>query len=129
MPHVADNEAINLPFLGMDALSGEMGPPPWRACLVGTAGLRVVLLHWPPGYATIPHFHPDAEEVFQVVRGRACFTIGEAPEREVGPGTIVLATRGIRHAIRVPDGGPVLLLAAVAPNEGRPNETIEPATA
>lgn len=127
MPYVAEGEALDLPFVDIDILADKMGPPPWRACIVGTPGLRVILLHWAPGFATIPHLHPAAEEIFQVVRGRACFTIGDEPEREVGPGTFLLAMRGVRHVIRVPEGEPLLLLAAVAPNEDWPDETIEPA--
>jgi quercetin dioxygenase-like cupin family protein len=127
MPYVADGEALDRPFLDLDALAADLGPPPWRACLVGTPGLRVLLLHWPAGYATVPHEHPAAEEIFRVIRGRAFFTIGDEPEREVGPGDFMFALRGVRHAIRVPDDGPLLLLASVAPNEDRPDETIEPA--
>jgi mannose-6-phosphate isomerase-like protein (cupin superfamily) len=49
-------------------------------------------------------------------------------EREVGPGSILFAERGVRHLIRVPDEGePLLLVAAVAPNEDWAQETIEPA--
>ena len=126
MPFVHDGEGTDVPFLDMDALALEMGPPPWRACLVGTSGMRVVLLHWPAGFATVPHVHPGAEETFQVIRGRALFTIGDGPEREVGPGSFLLAKRGVPHAIRVADGGePLLLLAAVGPNEDRPDETID----
>jgi quercetin dioxygenase-like cupin family protein len=127
MPYVAEGEALDRPFQDLDALAGELGPAPWRACLVGTPALRVVLLHWPPGFATVPHVHPAAEEIFQVIRGRACFTIDHEPEREVGPGEFMLARRGARHAIRVPEGAPLTLLAAVAPNEDRPDETIESA--
>ena len=127
MPYVALGEALDLPFVDLDGLAERMGPPPWRSCIVGTPGLRVLLLHWEAGFATIPHVHPAAEEIFQVIRGRAMFTIGDEPEREVGPGEILLALRGVRHAIRVPDGEPLLLLAAVAPNEDWPEETIEPA--
>lgn len=127
MPFVGEGEALSLAFTDLEGLAAAQGPPPWRICLVGTPGLRVVLLAWPPGYATVPHRHPHAEETFEVLRGRAAFTIGEAPERIVGPGTFVLASRDVRHAIRVPDGEPLLLLAAVAPNEDRPDETIEPA--
>ena len=127
MPHVAEGEALDLPFVDIDALADEMGPPPSRACVVGTSALRVVLLRWAPGFATVPHVHPAAEETFLVVRGRACFTIGDELEREVGPGTFLLAMRGVRHVIRVPEGEPLLLLAAVAPNEDRPDETIESA--
>ena len=127
MPYVADRDAFNRRFLDLDALAADLGPPPWRACLVGTPGLRVVLLHWPAGFATVPHVHPSAEEIFRVIRGRALFTIGDEPEREVGPDDFMLARRGVRHTIRVPDGQPLLLLASVAPNEDRPDETIEPA--
>jgi quercetin dioxygenase-like cupin family protein len=127
MPFIPPGEALDRPFVDIDALAAEMGPPPWRACLVGTPGLRVVLLNWPPGFATVPHVHPSAEETFQVLRGRALFTIGDDPEREVDSGSFVLAPRGVRHAIRVPDGAPLLMLAAVAPNDDRPDETIEPA--
>lgn len=127
MPFVKADEALGRPFADLDALAAGQGPPPWRLCLVGTPGLRVVLLHWPPGFTTVPHRHPHAEETFEVIRGRAAFAIGDEPERIVGPGTFVVAARGVRHAIRVPSGPPVLLLAAVAPNEDRPDETIEPA--
>ena len=62
-----------------------------------------------------------------MIRGRALFKIGDEPEREVGPDDFMFARRGVPHIIRVPDGQPLLLLALVAPNEDRPDETIEPA--
>ena len=127
MPYVADGDAFNRSFLELDALAADLGPPPWRACLVGTPGLRVLLLHWPASFATVPHVHPSAEEIFCVIRGRAMFTIGDEPEREVGPGDFMFARRGVRHIIRVGDDQPLLLFASVAPNEDRPDETIEPA--
>jgi quercetin dioxygenase-like cupin family protein len=101
---------------------------PWRLALVGTAGLRLTYHGFPAGFSTVPHRHPHAEEIFTVLSGRALFTIGDEPEREVGPGELVLALRGVRHLIRVAEGaGPMIMLAAVAPNEDRPDETIEPA--
>jgi quercetin dioxygenase-like cupin family protein len=128
MPFVAAAEALNLAFMDLEGIGQESGEPPWRRCLVGTPGLRVVLLCWPPGFSTVRHVHPAAEEIFSIVRGRALFTIGDEPEREVGPGAFLLAERGVRHLIRVPDGDePLLLLAAVAPNEDWAEETIEPA--
>jgi quercetin dioxygenase-like cupin family protein len=93
---------------------------------VGTPGLRVVLLHWPVGFVTVPHVHPSAEEIFQVLRGRAVFTIGSAPDLEVGPGEFMFARRGVQHCIGVLGDAPLTLLAAVAPNEDRPDETIKP---
>jgi quercetin dioxygenase-like cupin family protein len=128
VPFVSAAEALNQASVDLEEVVRESGEPPWRRCLVGTPGLRVVLLCWPPGFSTVPHVHPAAEEIFSIVRGRALFTIGDEPEREVGQGSFLLAARGVRHLIRVPDGGePLLLLAAVAPNEDWAEETIEPA--
>lgn len=127
MPHVPAGDALDLPLLDLAELAAKAGPAPWREMLVGTGGLRVVLLRWPPGYATVPHVHPHAEEIFLVLEGRAVFAIGEEPELEAGPGSFLFARRGELHAIRVPEGGGDLtLLASVAPNEDRPDETIEP---
>jgi quercetin dioxygenase-like cupin family protein len=126
MPYLPPSEALNEAFVDLDALGERMGPTPWRAALVGTPGLRVVVLRWPPAYATVPHRHPGADEIFLVLEGRAWFTIGDEPERSVGPGELVLARCGQRHAIRVPDDGAgLVLLAAVAPNEDVPDEAVE----
>jgi len=127
VPYVAPSEALNQTLMNLDGLANELGPPPSRLCLIGTPALRAVLLHWPPGFATVPHLHPGAEEIFQVVRGRALFTFGDEPEREVGPGQLLLAQRDVVHAIRVPESGSLVLFAAVAPNEDRPDEQIETA--
>jgi quercetin dioxygenase-like cupin family protein len=125
MPFLAPDDALNAAFVDMQELAADLGPPPWRAGIIATTSLRVVLLCWPPGYQTAPHFHPGAEEMFQVLRGRAIFTIGDESEREVGPGEFVLAARGVPHAIGVTKDGPLLLLAAVSPNEDRPDEQVE----
>ena len=125
MPFVEPGEALDRPFVDLDALAVEMGPPPWRSVLVGTGGMRVVLLHLPPGYATVEHHHPRAEEIFLVLRGTAAFAIGDESEREVGPGCFAFAPRGVRHAIRVPGDEPLLLFASVAPNEDARDETVE----
>lgn len=127
MPNDAEVEALNRPFLDLNALARWQGSPPWQRCLVGTPGLRVVLFHWPAGFATVPHVHAASEEIFQVLRGRAVFAIGNALEREVGPGEFIFARRGVLHSISVLGDAPLMLLAAMAPNDDGPHETIEPA--
>ena len=112
--------------MDLTAVRRRMGVAPWRVGLTGEPGIRVVLLCWAPGSATVPHHHPGAEEVFLVVEGRARFGIEGRPEREVGPGELVVARRGERHWIAVPEDAPELvLLAAVAPNEDRRDEAVE----
>jgi mannose-6-phosphate isomerase-like protein (cupin superfamily) len=126
MPFVAPGEGLDLPFADLDAIARAHGDGPWRVALLGTPRLRTVLVHWGPGHATVPHVHPRADEIFVILSGRAVFAIGDEPEREVGPGEFMYAAPGVRHAIRVPEGGgPVTLIAAVAPNEDVEVETIE----
>jgi len=126
MPFVTPGEGLDRSCVNIPALAAELGPPPWRQPIVGTSGLRVILLHWPAGFETIRHHHPHAEEVFQILEGTAIFTIGDEPARRAEPGDFLLAPRGVKHVIRVSDDGPLLMLAAVAPNEDLPDETIEP---
>ncbi len=125
MPYVVPGEGLDQPFVDLGHLALEMGSSEWRVPVVGTAGLRVILLHWLPGYASKPHHHPSAEEIFMVLRGQAAFTIGDEPPCEVGPGQFMFARRGVQHAIRVLGDDALVLLAAVAPNEDIPQETIE----
>jgi quercetin dioxygenase-like cupin family protein len=128
MPYVPDSEALNVPFVDLEALARDAGPMPWRVAIVGTSGVRLTYHGFQPGFSTIPHKHPHAEEFFKVLQGTALFSVGDEPEREVHAGELVLALRGTRHLIRVAeDGEPVIMLAAVAPNEDRHDETIEPA--
>jgi mannose-6-phosphate isomerase-like protein (cupin superfamily) len=125
MPYVPPGEALGRGLADLDAIALEMGDAPWRVAVVGTPALRVVLVRWPPGFATIPHVHPHADEIFEVLDGRAVFVMDDR-ELAVERGAFLHARPGVRHAIRVPgDSGPLTLLAAVAPNEERPDETVD----
>jgi quercetin dioxygenase-like cupin family protein len=73
---------------------------------------------------TVPHRHPHAEEVFLVVQGEALFRTGE-DERTVGPGNVLMARRGTRHAIGAVGSDPLVLLISMTPNVDRPDETVE----
>jgi mannose-6-phosphate isomerase-like protein (cupin superfamily) len=126
MPYVSPTEALNLPELDVDAVSREMGPAPWRKPLIGTPTTRWVLTAFPPGYVTVPHFHPRGEEVFLILRGEAVFRFGdEDADRSVRTGHLLLAPRGVLHTIRVPGLEQVLMLCSISPNENAPDETIE----
>lgn len=52
---------------------------------------------WPPGRSRAPaHVHPEAEERWTVLAGRARFRIGDE-EVEAGPGETVVAPAGTPH--------------------------------
>ena len=123
--YVPPEDAPNEPAADLEELITELGEPPWRGPLVGSSNLRVVVHHWPPGHATVPHHHPRGHEIFLVLRGRAAFTIGDADEVIAGPDVILSAPPGVRHAVRAVGDEPLLLFTAVAPNEDRADETIE----
>jgi len=127
MPYVADHEVIAPQGATLDEIAARNGPPPFRVPLIASQAIRVVLWGWPAGHATVPHRHPRAEEMFHVLAGRAVFTFAGNPERTAGPGSVLVAPRGVAHAIRVVGDEPFLMLVAVAPNEDATDETIEPA--
>lgn len=125
MPHVAAHEVVDLSGAPLDELADRHGPPPFRVPLIASPAIRVVLLGWPAGYATVPHRHPRAEEMFHVLRGHAVFTFAGEPERTGEPGSLLVAPRDVAHAIRVVGDEPFVMLIAVAPNEEASDETIE----
>ena len=124
MPYVAAHEVSVPAGATLEELAALHGPPPFRVPLAATPAMRVVLWGWPAGHATVAHRHPRAEELFHVLAGRATFAFAGEPERTVGPGSVLMAPRGVAHTIRV-DAGPFLMLIAVAPNEDAADETIE----
>jgi quercetin dioxygenase-like cupin family protein len=127
MPHVTAAEVADAAGITLQELASRHGPPPFRVPLVASAAIRVVLWGWPAGHVTVPHVHPRAEEMFHVLAGRAVFSFAGQPDRTVGAGEVLVAPRGVAHAIRVTGDDPFLMLIAVAPNEDAPDETIEPA--
>jgi oxalate decarboxylase/phosphoglucose isomerase-like protein (cupin superfamily) len=136
MPFVSAADALNLRAVDLAAIKREAGPAPWRRPLAAGPAGRWVLLEWPPGFAAPAHRHPNAQEVFHVLQGRARFRFrdpsGSAPPEDVdaGPGTFLIGPRNLSHAISVTGDAPLLMLVCVAPNEDRADETVDadPAT-
>jgi mannose-6-phosphate isomerase-like protein (cupin superfamily) len=52
----------------------------------------------PPGAATAPHYHPQAEEIYYLLEGRGRMQI-EAEIREVAAGDAIAIPPGQRHQI------------------------------
>lgn len=125
MPYDPPESGLNRPVIGFAQLDASLGPAPWRSPLVASPSVRVVLLCLPAGTRTIPHFHPRAEEAFQVVRGAVGLTLGDEPEYLAEPGSLFLARRGVVHGIRVAGSESALLMCTVAPNEDAPDEQVE----
>jgi mannose-6-phosphate isomerase-like protein (cupin superfamily) len=79
-----------------------------------------------PGEAPPLHVHPDAEQVFFVLRGTADMTVGLS-EQETFPlkaGDFVRTPPGVHHAVRCTGSAPFVYLSIDCFTGGRP--TAEP---
>jgi uncharacterized RmlC-like cupin family protein len=78
-------------------------------------GLLVMDDLWPrPGHRAVEHLHPEMEERWTVIEGRAAFRIGGA-EDELGPGEWIVAPPGVPHLAWNPGDGPVRLRVEMRP--------------
>jgi quercetin dioxygenase-like cupin family protein len=68
--------------------------------LVRTPELLAMRATWTrPGHRVLEHIHPEMEETFRVVRGRAAVRTGgpDGDEVHAGPGDVVVVPPGTRH--------------------------------
>ena len=72
-------------------------------------------LTWPrPGRRAAEHVHPEMEERYEVVEGRAAFRVG-GQEREAGPGEVVVVPAGTPHLAWNPTSAEVRLRVEMRP--------------
>ena len=67
-----------------------------------------------PGQATQEHYHPKAEEIYYLLRGKGRMRL-EAEEREVGPGDAISIPPGKKHKIWNIGTEPLVFLCCCAP--------------
>lgn len=67
-----------------------------------------------PGQTQTPHAHAASDKVYYVVAGSAVVRVGDE-EREVGPGTAILAPAGEPHGVTNAGGQRLVLLVFMAP--------------
>jgi len=75
-----------------------LGPVGWRGLVdesIGSEGLRIALVKFPPGARTRPHSH-DYDQCVIPIEGRGILAT-ESEENHVGPGSLVFIPRGEVH--------------------------------
>lgn len=126
MPHVPDDEAINMPLLDLNEVLRDRRPGALRVSLVGSGAVRIVLLRLGPGQEPHrPHRHPRADEIILVKEGTGRFTVGDEPPFLASPDSVVFARRNVVHRIEVPGPESLTILSIVAPNLDNPDESVE----
>jgi mannose-6-phosphate isomerase-like protein (cupin superfamily) len=123
MPYAEPSDANNRPEDAVGAVVARHGEGKWREILTATARHRSVLLHWPPGSSDPMHVHPEGEEIFVIHEGRAEFDFGDGDRRSVGPGSVLYASAGQAHAIKVAGNEPLLMMCFMSINE--PDDTVD----
>jgi quercetin dioxygenase-like cupin family protein len=79
---------------------------------------------WPrPGHRASTHVHPQLEERFEVLEGRAAFRVGGVAQ-EAGPGEVVVVAPGTPHLAWNASDGPTRVRLEFRP-PGRWLEVIE----
>jgi mannose-6-phosphate isomerase-like protein (cupin superfamily) len=68
----------------------------------------------PPGKGSLPHYHPEVEEVYYLLQGEAEMEVDRQVER-VGPGDVVVIPSKATHHIRNLSDKEVILLVTCAP--------------
>ena len=75
----------------------------------------VMALTWPrPGLRAAEHVHPEMEERYEVVSGRAAFRV-RGVESEAGPGEVVVVPPGTPHLAWNPTSDEVRLRVEMRP--------------
>ncbi|MBI3768739.1 MAG: cupin domain-containing protein [Deltaproteobacteria bacterium] len=80
-----------------------------------TAEWLVMLSTWTrPGRRAVPHLHPEMEEHFSVLEGRAAFRI-DGVETTAGAGQTIVVPAGTPHVAWNPTDAPVRLRITMRP--------------
>jgi mannose-6-phosphate isomerase-like protein (cupin superfamily) len=86
--------------------------------LVRTPELLAMHATWTrPGHRVLEHIHPEMEETFRVLQGRATVRVGgpDGEEVDAGAGDVVVVPPGTRHLAWNPTDGAVELRIEMRP--------------
>jgi len=68
-----------------------------------------------PGHRAAEHVHPEMEERFSIVEGRAAFRVAGREAITAGPGGVVVVPPGVPHLAWNPTAAPVRLRIEMRP--------------
>jgi len=80
----------------------------------GAKNLAITLVKGAPGSMQAVHGHPDNEQIYVIVRGRAVMQVADEMQ-EVGEGTLVYIPPGAAHAIKNTSDEPLVFVSATSP--------------
>ena len=76
---------------------------------------RINFIHSMPGVSNNPHWHPDFDEWWVVLKGELEWEVGKREPFRAGPGDVVFVERGYRHKITTVSDESSVRLAVTTP--------------
>jgi quercetin dioxygenase-like cupin family protein len=101
-------------FRDAGAVSAFAGEKMKKSNLFTTDRMFCDVYCFEPGQVQKSHSHDGSDKIYYVLEGRALIQIGD-DQREVGPGTAVLAPSGIDHGASNPGPDRMRMLVVMAP--------------
>lgn len=80
----------------------------------GSSNLSITWVEGEPGSEQLMHAHPENEQVYVIVQGRALMKVGDE-EQQVAAGTLIFVPPRTGHAIRNTGDEPLVYVSATAP--------------
>ncbi len=90
----------NLIHTRLGDIMAHFGEPPWSTSLIDDALNKANLICHGPGMSNNPHWHPDFDEWWTILKGQLTWDLGKKrPIYNVKEGDIMFVPRGLRHHI------------------------------
>jgi quercetin dioxygenase-like cupin family protein len=88
------------------------------------AGFEMILGQVAPGGEASRHYHVDEAQIVYILKGEAEVSLGDAPARRCGSGTVIRIPKGVTHEVITVGDETLEVLVLYAPPLG-PNGFVE----
>ena len=118
VPFPDQDRPPNLVHTRTDELMARKGEPPWSEVVVKNEHVRATLICHGPGMANKPHWHPDINEWWLLLKGEVSYHYSSnRPPFHMREGDVVFMPEGYRHELTTIGDGPSLRLAIGTPQD------------
>ena len=118
VPFPVEKGPPNLIHTRTDELMARNGEPPWSEVVVENEQVQGTLICHAPGMANKPHWHPDINEWWLLLKGEVSYNYSKSrPPFHMKEGDVVFMPKGFRHELTTIGDVPSLRLAIGTPDD------------
>ncbi len=97
---IASDVPPNMTHTRVEWMLGHFGPPMWTQPVILDERNKAGFIHYGPGMASNPHWHPGLDEWWTVLKGELRWQIGtNRPPIEARQGDVIFVPEGLKHGI------------------------------